>query len=271
MNDNLNKLVNKANFSSYCGLDSIKTDCPWNQYEGLSPKEFIESNFSSLRAHTTIFDDIVSMACLDIVFIEEYSEKLKRKYWFCIYYFGNNRDGSPKYFVGGEPEKHVTLSPSMREKCNLNEYPDSLRIFWGIHGLFDIKLNYGKLDFNITYIKEKLSPEEGEGQVPHYSTLISTGEDVGIGEWLALEGGYISIDDLGNIDFDEEENFKSAFFIEEYLKKGMFFMEVGGDIVLLLQSYHKYPHFFYLCHDCGSNFYSSFWEYLSVDFSSLNA
>ena len=205
--------------------------------------------------------------CLDVVFVETYQKKLQKKYWFCVYYFGNDEDGSPKYCIGGEPEDNVPLSDTLKQNSNLSDFPDSLKEFWSIHGLWEIALNYGKIDFNIPYLSENLWPEEGEGSVPHHTELTATGNEIGIADWTALDGGNVSINDLGETDFSFEETFDTAFFVENYLKRGVYFTTVNGDVVLLLESYQGFPQFFYLCHDCGSNFYGSFWEYLATEFN----
>lgn len=269
MNNNIKERINNSQFTTICYLHAIQDTCPWKKYEGLTPKEFVEQNFSTLKKHTSIFEDLIATACLDIIFIEVYSEKLQKNYWFCVYYFGDDEDGRAKYFVGGEPEQDVTLSKQIKEKSCLKEFPSTLKEFWSIHGIFDIQIAYGKKDFNIPHLKENLSPEDGEGKIPHYTSLLSTGEEIGITEWTALDEGYISINDLGNTDFDEDKNFNKTYFIEEYLKKGLYFMDVNGDVILLIDSYQDFPNFFYLCHDCGSNFYGSFWDYLTTDFMYL--
>jgi len=270
MNEDLKILIKNTNFTKFYQLDSIHSECPWKKYEGLTPKEFIEINFSSIKNYTHIFQDLVAIHCLDIIFIETYCEKLQKKYWFCVYYFGKNEDNSLKYFVGGEPEYKVVFPETLKSKSNLIEYPDSLRAFWKIHGLFEVQLEYGSIDFNLSYLLENLSPEDGEGKVPHYTSLTLTGSEIYIDDWVAIADGYISIDDFNDTDFDDEDNFNSTYFVEEYLKKGIYFIQVNGDVVLLLKSYQGFPQFFYLCHDCSSNFYSSFWEYLTIDISLLS-
>jgi len=267
MTKDLKLLIDKNNFTNYCQLDSIQSKCPWKKYEGLTTKEFIDKNFFSIKKHTNIFHEVIATHCLDVVFVEIYTNKLQKLYWFCVYYLGNDENGNPKYYIGGEPEESVPLQYSLKENSNLSNFPNSLKEFWSIHGIWDVALSYGKMDFNISFLSEKLYPEEGEGKVPHYTTLNTTGNEIGIADWVALQGGQVSIDDLGETDFDFEETFDLVFFVEEYLKKGVYFMTANGDVVLLLESYQGFPNFFYLCHDCGSNFYSSFWEYLATELS----
>jgi len=266
MNESLKSLITQNNFSTSCGLSSIKRGCPWKIYEGLTVGEFIDENFSPLKKHTNIFHDLIKSVCLDIVFIETFVEKLQRKYWFCIYYFGDDDKRHPRYFIGGEPEKTIKLSASLADKSSLNEYPNSLIEFWKIHGLWITAVNYGKADFGISSLSKYFIPEEGEGNVPHFSSLSATGGEIGIADWTALSDDYVCVefDDI-NID---EDTFDFSYFIKQHLKKGIYFHENNGDAILLVEPYLDSPHFFYLCHDSCSNFYT-FWEYLTVDFSWL--
>lgn len=104
--------------------------------------------------------------------------------------------------------------------------------------------------------------------MPHYSSLTSTGEDIGIGDWCAVADGEVCID-FDNVTFESEE-FDSSYFFENHLKKGIYFNDNNGDAILIVNSYQDSPQFFYLSHDSTSNFYSSFWEYLTDEFSWLN-
>lgn len=82
MNEKLKSWISQNKFNNYCELNSISSECPWKIYEGLTTKEFIDINFSAIKTHTNMFHHLVKNACIDIVFVESFVEKLQKNIGF---------------------------------------------------------------------------------------------------------------------------------------------------------------------------------------------
>lgn len=178
MHTDLKRWFDDNHFEKYCTLDAIDESCPWKRFQGLSHTDFISENFSTLKPSTNAFEETFKTSCVDVAFIETFVEQLDRKYWFCLYYFGDDKDGKPKYCIGGEPEENILFSAELKEKTGMQKFPEFLMNFWRIHGFWDQRDSYGESDFDLNRLSKDFTVSDAIGEIPHYRNLIHTGEEV---------------------------------------------------------------------------------------------
>lgn len=258
----IDNLKQHSRFRAYELLEKLGDDNPFKKFEGLTPHEFIKENFSSISSEVESLVNYLIKKIQDVVFIKYYVDKLQREYWFCLYDLGLDEDGERRYCIGGEPQTQTAISKELQAKTNLDTFPDNLQQFWSIHGLWYPVLNYGKDDFDLEVLATNFYLNDIDGEVPHYTLLTLAGNDLELDEWSALSHG-ICIDFDEEIEDEMEEEFEFDYFLEQHIKKGIYFTQTStGDAILLVESYKEFSSLFYLCHDACSNFYDSFWDYM---------
>ncbi len=266
VHDNMyeNFFVNLLNSNN---LTEISEDNPWKKYEGLSTEEFVVANFESIKEELPLFTTMATLV-QEICFVQVYNEVLKRNYWFTIYYFGDNEDGEPRYLIGGEPEENSPTNKNLKEN-GWEEFPDDIRKFWKIHGVFLSYLNYGAEEFHIRHLSKFYIESQDYGAIPHYSKVnfLASELDHYMLKWDRPEDICFNIDLPSSYDSEAEnwEECDEAFqtFVQEYLKHAILLGSDNGDEIFILKSFNSLPQYFRMAHGGDwSYFYDSFWDLL---------
>ena len=235
-------------------LVTMSDDNPWKKYEGLSVENFVVENFKSIKKEAPIFTDTISKMVIEICFLKLFNKELKRDYWFCVYFFGEGEDGNPKYMVGGEPEKETPTNSKLKEN-GWDEFPEDIRKFWSIHGIFVTDLVGYHDDFDLSNLSQLYIEHQEAGNLPHYATLIKTNDYMSDDVCINMEhpNNYNS-----QIESWEENEEEYIIFAQEYLRKGIILL----NNCCIVKSYKGLPQYFNMPHWEASYFYNSFWDML---------
>ncbi|HIP26817.1 MAG TPA: hypothetical protein EYG80_04090 [Flavobacteriaceae bacterium] len=239
---------------SFCSLESIENDCPWNEYQSFSIEKFIKNNFMLLQTHVDFFDKYLSKLCKEIAFVKIYQKELQRDYWFTIYYLGEYEDkldvsiNGVSFLIGGEPEKSPVMLDSFK-KNGWIDYPSELVDFWSIHGIWNSSI-YGESDFDLINLSEELTIYEID--IPHYKAIKESSLDSLVGKNLY---GYYSSDKK-----------KDDFYIDKYFLDAIpLSLYSNSDGLHLIKPFdkQKFLEEFYAKNQCFNDF-NSLYNYLLV-------
>jgi len=235
-------------------LATMSDDNPWKKYEGLSVEDFVVENFKSIKEEAPIFSDTISKMVIEICFIKLFNKELKRDYWFCVYFFGEGEDENPKYMVGGEPEKETPTNSKLKEN-GWDEFPEDIRKFWSIHGIFVTDLVGYQKDFDLSNLSQLYIEHQEAGNLPHYVTLTKTNDYMSDDVCINMEHPNNYNSQIESWEEDEEE---CRIFAQEYLRKGIILLNNS----CIVKSYKGLPQYFNMPHWEASYFYNSFWDML---------
>lgn len=261
---------------SICELGAIDTDCPWKKYEGLTNKEFITKNFSSLQKHLgaegLFFEEKMADSCKEVVFIKTYIKALNKSYWLTIY-LCNHRSLKNYYIVAGEP---LVNSIELKQSPNRNlwkGFPRYLQDFWRVHSFWFDGSDDNSFDLK-SIIKTGFPTYTEDGHIIHPQFLCAS-------EYNSfVEQDYISlcIQDESNI-YDEEDKQRIFIpkeyteigldkYVEKYLKQAIYSHDTNGDGIYYVPSSTEQVDIFWHGYNDVSYFYRSFAHYL-LESSSL--
>ena len=247
----------KEVFKAFFTLKNIPEDCPWSRYEAESARAFCIENFSALSCSDWFLQDLTPFV-KEVGFVKIYSKKLKRDYWCVIYFLGEDEEGEPCVYVGGEPNLESVISDDIQADSSWREYPQFLREFWSVHGIFNGNAHYGQstlyLD-DITHLMVAFT----HGEVPHADTMTLI-KDIWVGDEIAC---------FNRLCIDTEDEALETF-AHEHLATALYFSASGtGDYISVLEDEDDSDHFrlFYMCHDGASEIYENFDTYFKRESS----